>query len=254
MASQIHICLWIDLHYIEQKMKKFLLLIVAFYMIQDIKAQVKIGTNPASLNTNSLLELESSGKGLLLPRSTTAQINSMSNVPVGMLIFNTTDSALYIKRASGWMLIQVSKTDANPTLRAPAYADFYAMIPGDIVTTIAPGMAVPFPQTATARGIFRLGPSSFWLEEAGDYKISFVVSIIEPGQLVVVMNGTELPYTVAGRGTGQTQITGTYIITAIAGSILEIRNPQSGFMAYTVSPNAGGPQAVSAHLVIQRLD
>ncbi len=73
-----------------------------------IKAQVKVGDNVSNVNPNSVLELESTNKGLLLPRLTTAQINAMTNVPKGMLLFNITDSALYVKRDSGWAILSMA--------------------------------------------------------------------------------------------------------------------------------------------------
>ncbi|MCW3109803.1 MAG: hypothetical protein JWQ09_4309 [Segetibacter sp.] len=68
-------------------------------------AQVKIGDNSEVINPNSLLELESTTKGLLLPRLTADQITAMTNVPKGMLVFNLTGSALFLKRDTGWVSI-----------------------------------------------------------------------------------------------------------------------------------------------------
>ncbi len=76
-------------------------------------AQVKIGDNAKTINTNSLLELESTTKGLLLPRLTSSQINAMSNVPVGMFVFNSTDSSLYLRRDTGWAVLAL-RTDITP--------------------------------------------------------------------------------------------------------------------------------------------
>ena len=62
-------------------------------------AQVKIGDNQANVNPNSLLELESSSKGLLIPRMTTEQRDAAFQVdtaPVGLIIFNTTEQVLQI--------------------------------------------------------------------------------------------------------------------------------------------------------------
>ena len=42
----------------------------------------------------------------------------------------------------------------------------------------------------------------------GIYEIIFQVSINEEAQLVIVVNGTELDYTVVGRARGTTQIIG----------------------------------------------
>ncbi len=89
-------------------MKKTLAITILLLLHTTIKAQVKVGDNISSINANSVLELESTNKGLLLPRLTTAQINTMTNVPKGMLLFNITDSALYVRRDSGWAILSMA--------------------------------------------------------------------------------------------------------------------------------------------------
>ena len=65
-------------------------------------AQIKLGDNPGNLNPNALLELESSSKGLLLPRMTTAQAATMSAPPDGMMIFNTDSTCICVRRSGLW--------------------------------------------------------------------------------------------------------------------------------------------------------
>jgi len=235
-----------------------LLFIVSFYCICSIHAQIKIGSNSTIINANSLLELESAGKGVLLPRSSSAQISAMTSVPSGMLLFNTTDSALYLKRDTGWVVIPVSMRGVNATLQPTttrSYADFFALMPPDNAATVATGGSVEFPQDGPVSGtISRLSFSGFNLQEIGTYQVMFQVSVDEAGQLVVALNGTELAYTVVGRATGTNQIVGMCNITTTSpNSILEIRNPVSSFTALTITPLAGGVNPVSAHLIITKL-
>lgn len=49
-----------------------------------------IADTSATKNSAALLHLESTTQGLLLPRMTTTQRNSLASVPVGLCIFNTT--------------------------------------------------------------------------------------------------------------------------------------------------------------------
>lgn len=75
-----------------QSMKK---LLAAAFLLSAIyvKAQVKIGDNPGTINSNSLLEMESTNKGFLPPRLALNNISSVSplsgTVPAGMLVFST---------------------------------------------------------------------------------------------------------------------------------------------------------------------
>jgi hypothetical protein len=60
--------------------------------------------------------------------------------------------------------------------------------------------------------------------------------------------------TVAGRGTRTCQIVGMSIVkTTVVNTLLEVRNPGAAVTALTITPNAGGPDPVSAHLVIVRI-
>ena len=75
--------------------------------------QVKIGTNPTLIDSNSLLELESKSKGFLFPRMNTVQMNAMNKPPDGMTIYNT-DSGNIILRASGkWMNVYSGNYNGN---------------------------------------------------------------------------------------------------------------------------------------------
>jgi hypothetical protein len=52
-------------------------------------SQVGIGTSTVS--SSAILEIQSESKGILLPRLTTTQRNSISSPSLGLMIFNTTD-------------------------------------------------------------------------------------------------------------------------------------------------------------------
>ncbi len=94
-----------------------LLFLFVLFISFQARSQVKIGDNAKSINPNSLLELESSTKGLLLPRLTNDQIKAMANVPTGMLLFSITDSALYVRRDTGWAVLglKTGSTDSSWT-------------------------------------------------------------------------------------------------------------------------------------------
>lgn len=136
------------------------------------------------------------------------------------------------------------------------FADFYALVPGDNADAVAAGTDVDFPQDGPTSGtsITRAGTSSFNLVDPGIYQVMFQASVTEPGQLVLTLNGAELPYTVVGRATGTSQIVGMALVpTTTANAVLTVRNPEGTATALTLTPNAGGTEPVSAHLVITQL-
>lgn len=143
-----------------------------------------------------------------------------------------------------------------------AYAEFYALMPPDNAATVGAGVPVEFPLDGPTTGIItrREGSSSteFVLPDIGTYRVAFSVSVTEPGQLVLALDsGTgmvELPYTLYGRATGTSQISGEALVTTtVAHSALELRSPRVNTPALTITPDAGGTHPVVASIVIQQL-
>ncbi|CAN5161468.1 hypothetical protein BH11ACT4_BH11ACT4_24660 [soil metagenome] len=132
---------------------------------------------------------------------------------------------------------------------------FFALMPPDNASTVAPGTDVQFPQdgpTTTTTGITRSSPAAFTLAAPGVYRVSYQVSIAEPGQLILTLNGADLAYTVTGRDISSSQITAmTLVQTTGANSVLTVRNPAGNFNALTILPIAGGTRDVSATLLIE---
>ena len=136
------------------------------------------------------------------------------------------------------------------------YADFYALMPTDNAVAIAPGEDVAFPEQSFigSTSITRATDSSFTLTEAGIYLVLFNAAVSEEAQLVLTVDGTELPYTVSGTDSTLSQITGLSVISAGENSVLTVSNPASATTSVTLTPSAGGTSAVSAHLTIIRLE
>jgi uncharacterized protein (TIGR02145 family) len=73
------------------------IIILGLFMCQIIilSAQIKVGNNPTTINTNSVLEVESTNRGLLMPRVALSSTNSASPLSAfvaGMLVYNTATS------------------------------------------------------------------------------------------------------------------------------------------------------------------
>lgn len=130
-------------------------------------------------------------------------------------------------------------------------------MPSNNAATIAAGADVNFPQDGPNSGsglIYGITDNTFNLTNIGVYEVNFQVSVSEPGQLILTLNGVDLPYTVAGRATGTSQIVGMALVkTTSVNSILTVRNPSGNTPALTITPLAGGTRSVSAHLVIKQI-
>ncbi len=135
------------------------------------------------------------------------------------------------------------------------YADFYALNPPD-AQVVPATFPVAFPNAGPNSGavISNGAGTQFTLPAVGTYQIEFQVSVTEgPAQLQLSLNGVADPNTVVARATGTDQIVGVfYETTTVANTILSVINP-AGNVNLTVTPNAGGVDPVSAHLLITRI-
>ena len=75
-------------------------------------AQVKIGDNPTTVGASSLLELESTTKGLVLPRMTTAERTAIASPVQGMQVYDTTTGTIWYRNASTWVNTAIATTTA----------------------------------------------------------------------------------------------------------------------------------------------
>ena len=122
-------------------------------------AQVKIGNNPTAINDASLLELESSTQGLLLPR--VALVNTTTRTLVGsasiqgMTVYNTANTGdvtegLYTHNGTKWV-----KVGGSPFVSATLTKDatYTALLTTDVtpnnITTITFSVSSPTNFTIT---------------------------------------------------------------------------------------------------------
>lgn len=128
-------------------------------------------------------------------------------------------------------------------------------MPPDNGATVAPGTDVSFPQDGpSSNDLARTGPSTFNLPDPGTYRVAFNVSVGEAGQLILTLDGADLAYTVAGRATGTSQITGESLVqTTTPNSVLTVRNPAGNSTALTITPLAGGTRPSAATLIVEQV-
>ena len=242
-------------------MKKYLLLVATSFMfLTNTYAQnVGFNTTGALPHASAMLDVSNPNKGLLLPRvalTASTDVATIASPATSLLIYNTATAAdvtpgYYYWNGTAWL--KFSTVATAPTL---AYADFFALMPFHNAATVAPGTPVQFPQNGPSNGmIMRPSASAFILPAVGTYEVHFQVSVMESGQLMLVLNGVELPETAVGRANGASQISGScFITTNFVNSILSLNNPMGNSSALSITPLAGGSQPVSAHLVIKQLN
>ena len=94
-------------------MKKFVLVILVFFIISSAISQqsVAINTTGATANSSSILDVSSTTKGMLIPRMTTLQRTAILNVAVGLMVFDTNTNSFWFYQSTGWTELQSVSTN-----------------------------------------------------------------------------------------------------------------------------------------------
>lgn len=94
-------------------MKIYILALLTLCISSQLSAQVKIGDNPTTIDTRSLLELESSDKAFMLPRLTTVQRDAQTGWKAGHTIYNSTDSCIQTFDGVVWECLGAATADLD---------------------------------------------------------------------------------------------------------------------------------------------
>ena len=125
---------------------------------------LKIGTTPSTINASSALEIESTTKGFVPPRMTTAQMNAIALPLVGSIIYNTTLNCLHqYKTTVGWesfcnSAVAYTYEATQTAILSQSFGSAFANIPGVGSLTVTVPRTGTY--TITARGYFASGTAS----------------------------------------------------------------------------------------------
>ena len=134
-------------------MKK-IFIIVALVAGLMVSAQVKIGDNVGTINANSILELESTNKGVLVPRVALTSTTSFApltgvqfEAATGMTVYNTATTGdvtpgMYTWSGAAWVRLGASSSFVSATLTKNASYTALAtadVTPNNITTLIFSG-------------------------------------------------------------------------------------------------------------------
>jgi len=110
------------------------LLIIIVGCKYPLSAQIKIGENPKSINADAVLDVESSNKGILLPRialSSTTSASPLKNFTSGMVVYNTSSSndltpGLYYSDGTKWIKGNTTISNTGFLIGAQSYLETVA--------------------------------------------------------------------------------------------------------------------------------
>ena len=204
----------------------FLLFLISFTAF----SQVKVGENPNTINPSAVLEAESTNKGFLPPRMTTAQRDAIQNPAEGLQIYNTTTKCVEVFIAPNWQNMfcgcssapaNLSYTDNGPltyclnVVISPNSATTQASTPSSF--TVSPSLPSGL-QLNNVNGQITGTPTA--MVSAADYTITASNACGSTMRLIniSVLNIPSTPPTISGPSAPTINTSTNYSITAVSGA------------------------------------
>ena len=86
------------------KLKLFFLLLISFATHSKLFAQnIAINSTGALPNASAMLDVQSTTKGMLIPRMTTTQRTAIASPATGLLVYDNTTNSFWFKSTSKWV-------------------------------------------------------------------------------------------------------------------------------------------------------
>jgi hypothetical protein len=101
-------------------------------------------------DTNSILDVQSTTKGILIPRMTTTQMTGIASPVAGLLVFNITNNNFYYYSGSGWVKITTGTATSQWTTNG---SDIYYSTGGVAIGGSTPNSSAALDIQSTTKGI-----------------------------------------------------------------------------------------------------
>jgi len=212
-------------------------------------AQIKIGNNSNTINSNSLLEMESTSKGFLPPRVALNDVNLAApltaTVPEGMLIYSSggaVANGYYFWNGTKWQGIS-----ALGTMGTLPYASVSSSTT-QLVASVTTSKVITYETDEVLNLITHstvVNPSRITMQVNGTYLITLSAELTGGAADVNIWlrkNGTDVPRSNSVShlaGTDNRVVTLTYVVTAVANDYFELVQSSTNTNAGPTSTPAG---------------
>jgi uncharacterized protein (TIGR02145 family) len=218
-----------------KKLNFVLIVYLTCLLNQNMRAQssVKVGSNPTTTNSSAQLEIESTTKGLLPPRMTTAQRNAIISPATSLILYNTTANCLQVNDGTPAAPIWICTSGANSSTRGTGEVSSVCGAPCaacSISGTMAQGVAISGVTMTLNVNVTQLGTWSITAGPTNGITFSGSGTFTALGCQAIILTATGTP-TTAGATTWTTNTTPSGSATATVAAL---------------SPSSGGSAVISA--------
>jgi hypothetical protein len=81
---------------------KYISILFSLLFCATVQAQLKIGDNPNTISSSSVLEMESTNKGMLVPRMTSIQRTAIATPALGLLVYDNVTNSFWQFNGTVW--------------------------------------------------------------------------------------------------------------------------------------------------------
>ena len=208
---------------------KIIFVLAVFICVFNVTFSQSTGIGTPSPHASAMLDVQSTSKGMLIPRMTTAQRTAISSPATGLMVFDNTTGSFWFKSASSW----VELVDTLNNVWKKNGADAYVGVTGNVgIGTNAPGYNLHINRPNARLGFTDANDNMFsgYLEaNSKDFNInaSRVALAGIPGNLTLQTNSA--PFVIAGNvgigtlvPTAKLQVEGGTDAAATSGGYLQL--------------------------------
>jgi trimeric autotransporter adhesin len=94
-------------------MKKTIFVITLLLICLNSFLAQSVGINTTSPDASAILDINSTTKGLLMPRLNTGQMNAIASPAIGLVVYNTDSSSICIRTSASWVKLQTQRSALN---------------------------------------------------------------------------------------------------------------------------------------------
>jgi len=203
-------------------MKRNLIILAAFILASTMFAQAQVGIGTTTPNASAALDVQSTTRGVLLPRMTSAQRIAIATPADGLIVYQTDAiSGLWMRISGAWVRL----TSANDLYGSST--GFAANTSGTVIAVVLGGTPVPLPnaQSLGSNVTVNGANNTFTVTQAGRYRLAYGINLTA-GLLVdaqLVINGVANPATTVSPTLAVSRLSAEAIVTLTAGSTIQLQ-------------------------------
>lgn len=110
-------------------MKRLLLFVITLCALNIVLAQ-NVGIGTTTPHTSAMLEVQATGKGILIPRMPQAEVSAIASPPQGLILFNTTTNSFQYYNGALWANITNSGIVTGTSNRVAKFSGAWGLANG----------------------------------------------------------------------------------------------------------------------------